>query len=343
MQTQQEISPLNVVTAEVIAQPRSNVFATFLRGIRRAITSNGKVAAGSVILAFFILLALVGPIHQGLQTLSHNFGFTLPTVIPLYDPSRTSGLLHIAPSAEHWLGTTTIGQDLFSQLVYGTSGTIFWSLFTGLLVASISVLIGLVGGYFGGIVDEILSLLTNVFLVLPGLPLMIVLAAYFPRGPITVSLVIVATSWAWGARILRAQTMSLRAREFVAASRSSGEHTWRIIFLEIFPNEVGIVAANFVSTTINVVLSWTALEFLGLGAPNSVSWGSMLYWAQNSSALFSGLWWWFVPPGLCIALLGLGLALINFGIDEIADPRLRKEPKTKTIRATQKDGAIQAA
>ena len=208
-------------------------------------------------------------------------------------------------------------------MIYGTRTSVFWGLATGLLVTLLSVVVGLIGGYFGGWIDDVLTLLTNVSLVLPALPLAIVLAAYFPRGPLTISLVIVCTNWAWQARVLRAETLSMRNRDFVTAARTSGESTWRIIFYEIFPNEIGIVVAGFVSTTIYVVLTWAALEFLGLGDNSIPSWGSMLYWAQQAGALGGGLWWWFIPPGACIALLGAGLSLINFGIDEIADPRLR--------------------
>ncbi|HEY7848628.1 MAG TPA: ABC transporter permease subunit, partial [Ktedonobacterales bacterium] len=119
------------------------------------------------------------------------------------------------------------------------------------------------------------------------------------------------------------QTLSMRSREFVTAARASGEPTWRIIFAEIFPNEISIVAANFVTTTIQVLLAVAGLEFLGFGDTNMISWGIMLNQAYNSGALLTGSWWWFAPPGLCIALLGAGLALLNFGIDEVADPRLR--------------------
>jgi peptide/nickel transport system permease protein len=251
----------------------------------------------------------------------------------VYDPNATSHLFIAPPSAAHWLGTTVVGEDIFSQLVNGTRTTVFWGLGTGLLVTLLSVVIGLVGGYFGGWVDDVLTLLTNVSLVLPALPLAIVLAAYFPRGPLTISLVIVVTNWAWQARVLRSQTLSVRSREFVTAARVSGESTWRIIFYEIFPNEIGLVVAGFVSTTIYVVLTWAALEFLGLGDGTIPSWGSMLYWAQQAGALGGGLWWWFVPPGACIALLGAGLSLINFGIDEIADPRLRRERPVKAVKS----------
>jgi peptide/nickel transport system permease protein len=279
--------------------------------IWRAMTINRRVAAGCIVVGFFILIGLFGP-------------FFMP-----YDPNATSHLFIAPPSPVHWLGTTVVGEDIFSQLIYGTRTSVFWGLGTGLIVTVLSVLVGTVGGYLGGWTDDSLTLVTNVSLVLPALPLAIVLAAYFPRGPLTISMVIVITSWAWQARVLRSQTLSLRSREFVTAARAGGEHTWRIIFFEIFPNEISLVVAGFVSTTIFIVLAWAALEFLGLGDGTIPSWGGILYWAQQAGALGGGLWWWFIPPGLCIAMLGAGLALINFGIDEIADPRLRTERPMK--------------
>lgn len=306
----QTILPTDTETATPLA--RSSAIATYahqmfhvLRVLRSAFTSNRKVATGSAILAGFVLIAIFGPL------------------LAPYDPMAISHAGNQSPSLQHLLGTTTTGQDLLSQLLYGTRSTIFWSFVTGLAVTILSIVIGLIAGYFGGTVDELLSLLTNVFLVLPALPLAIVLAAYFPRGPLTIAIVITLTGWAWQARVLRSQTLTLRSREFVIAARTMGEKTWRLVFLEILPNEIGLVAAGFVSTTIFVILTWTALEYLGLGDPNSVTWGGILYWAQQSNSIFSGLWWWFIPPGLCIALLGMALSLINFGIDEIADPRLR--------------------
>ncbi|HZU70556.1 MAG TPA: ABC transporter permease [Ktedonobacteraceae bacterium] len=280
----------------------------------RAMTSSPRVAVGSAIVGIFILVGLFGP-------------FFAP-----YNPDATSNLFIASPSASHWLGTTVVGQDIFSQLIYATRTSVFWGLGTGVLVTLLSVLVGMVGGYVGGVMDDVLTLLTNVSLVLPALPLAIVLAAYFPRGPLTISLVIVVTNWAWQARVLRSQTLSMRSREFVTAAHASGERPWRIIFFEIFPNEIGLVVAGFVSTTIYVILTWAALEFLGLGDGTIPSWGGMLYWAQQAGALGGGLWWWFIPPGACIAILGAGLSLINFGIDEIADPRLRPERPKKLAK-----------
>ena len=288
--------------------------SSIMQSIWRAMTMNKKVAAGCAIVGFFILVGFFGP-------------FFTP-----YNPNATSHLFIAPPSAAHWLGTTVVGEDIFSQLIYGTRTSVFWGLATALVVTVLSVLVGLVGGYLSGLTDDSLTLVTNVSLVLPALPLAIVLAAYFPRGPLTISMVIVITSWAWQARVLRSQTLSLRSREFVIASRVGGENAWRIIFCEIFPNEISLVVAGFVSTTIFIILAWAALEFLGLGDGTIPSWGGMLYWAQQAGALGGGLWWWFVPPGACIAFLGAGLSLINFGIDEIADPRLRVERPAKSDR-----------
>jgi peptide/nickel transport system permease protein len=275
------------------------------RSIWNILTANKKIATGSGIVLFFILVAIIGP-------------FLLP-----YNPMGLSQTIKAPPSAAHWLGTANLGQDVFSQLIYGTRGSIFWGLLTGASVMVVSVIIGLIGGYFGGLLDEFLTLLTNIFLLIPSLTLAIIAVAYFPRTPLTIATVIISTHWCFNARVLRAQTLSMRSREFVTAARASGESTWRIIFVEILPNEIGIVAASFVSTVIFAILAWAALEFLGLGDPNAVSWGSMLYWANQSGAIFGGQWWWFLPPGLCIALVGVGLTLINMGIDEIIDPRLR--------------------
>jgi peptide/nickel transport system permease protein len=313
MQTQEVPHSASAVPIEHLSgDPLYTRLLGVLRAIWRAMTMNRRVATGCTIVGFFVVVGLFGP-------------FFMP-----YNPNATSHLFIAPPSAAHWLGTTVVGEDIFSQLIYGTRTSVFWGLATGLLVTVLSILVGLVGGYFSGLTDDSLTLVTNVSLVLPALPLAIVLAAYFPRGPLTISMVIVITSWAWQARVLRSQTLSLRSREFVTAARVGGEHTWRIIFFEIFPNEISLVVAGFVSTTIFIILAWAALEFLGLGDGTIPSWGGMLYWAQQAGALGGGLWWWFIPPGLCIATLGAGLALINFGIDEIADPRLRPERPVKT-------------
>ncbi len=282
-----------------------------LRDLWRLIRLNHKVAFGLAIVLFFTLIAIFGPlfIHQ--------------------DPSMPGTDYLQPPSATHWLGTTQLGQDILAQLVVGTRLSMIMGFGIAIMTMIISVIVGLTSGYFGGWIDEVLSLITNVFLVLPTLPLAILLTAFLAyKGPLTIALVLTVTGWSWSARIFRAQTLSMRNRDNVESARASGESTLRIIFYEILPNEIAIVAAQLFGTVIYAILAETGLEFLGLGNINDVSWGTMLYWASNDDALALGSWWWFVAPGLCIALLGAGLAFINFGIDEIANPRLRSEPRS---------------
>jgi peptide/nickel transport system permease protein len=200
----------------------------------------------------------------------------------------------------------------------------------GVVATILSVLIGVTAGYLGGVADESLSVLSNVFLVIPALPLIIIVASSFTSaGDAVVALTIGLTSWAWGARVLRAQTLSLRRRDYIEASRASGEKTWRIILFEILPNLTAIIASGFVGTVIFAVMSEITLAFIGISSVSSWNWGTILFWAQSQQALAQGAWWWFVPAGLAIALLGTALSLINFGIDEFVSPRLRSAGKTK--------------
>jgi len=307
---------MGIPTQEVsLPSPKVNVVPAQVnrwRDLWRQVTGNRKASVGLIILGLFILLAILGPI-----------------ILP-QDPHTFSLDVLQPPSTTHWFGTTSFGEDVFVQTVVGARFSVFMGLGIGLVTTIISVLVGLTSGYFLGWVDEILSLLSNVFLVLPTLPLAILLAAFLPnKGPLAIGFVLTITGWSWGARVLRSQTLSLRNRDCIEAARASGESTWRIIFYEILPNQTSIVAAQFFGTVIYVILAETALEYLGLGDITASTWGNMLFSASNNSALLLHAWWWFLPPGLCIALLGATLTFINFGIDEIANPRLRKEPKQR--------------
>jgi peptide/nickel transport system permease protein len=290
-----------------------------LRDFMRMITTNPKFGVGIAIVAIFILLAILGPFFV------HG------------DPNAFVGTSLDEPSAQHLLGTTQTGQDVLAQMLVGTRSSVMWGFITGIVLTIISISIGMAAGYFGGIVDDVLSLFINVFLVLPAFPLAIVLAAFFPfKGELTVSIVIAITGWSWNARVFRAQTMSLRERDFVQAARSSGETTFRIIFAEILPNQISIVVGALIGTIVYVIGAAAGLEFLGLGNASDISWGTILFWAQNNDAIVQGSYWWFLPPILCLAILGAGLTLINFGIDEVANPRLRRELKPKKFKSTQK-------
>ncbi len=280
-------------------------------GLLRTALRSRRLVVGLCIVGFFILLGAIGPLFLG-------------------NPNLISTHQGAAPSAAHWFGTTDIGQDLFSQVVVGTRATLEIGAAAGLVATAISVLIGIGGGYAGGWVDELFALLSNVALVIPTLPLVIVIAAFVKNnGLLPTVFVIALTSWAASARVLRGQTLSVRNRDYVLASKALGEPGWRIILVEILPNELPIIVSQFLFSMIFAILGQAGLAFLGLQSPDLLTWGNILYFAQNAEALSSGDWWWFAPPGLCIALLGAGLALINFGLDELLNPRLRvyREPR----------------
>ena len=238
------------------------------------------------------------------------------------DPLDFVGAPHQSPSAAHWLGTTGQGQDVLAQTVVGARTTLLVGLITGLGVVGFGAVIGGTAGYFGGRVDDVLTMLINVFLVLPGLPLMVVLAAWLPPGPGTIIGVLILTGWAWNARVFRAQTLSIRSRDFIAAAIISGESALRVIVVEILPNMASLLVASFIGATLYAIGAQVGLEFLGLGDVSAVTWGTNLYWASNDAALLTGAWWTFVPTGVGIALVGFGLTMLNFGIDELTNPRL---------------------
>ncbi len=266
---------------------------------------SGKATAGAILLLFFAVFAVIGP-----------------WVAP-YSPDATGAAPVAGPSGAHWFGTDQLGRDIYSQLLVGTRGVIVVGFAAGAIATVLSLLIGIASGYLPGRGGEALSVLSNVFLVLPALPLLIIITSATPKnGGWIVILTIGLTSWAWNARLLRAQTLSLRRRDYVEAARATGESTWRIISFEILPNLTAIIASGFVGTVVFTVLSEITLAFVGINV-SEWNWGTVLYWAQSQDALAQNAWWWFVPAGLAIALLGTGLALLNFGIDEFVNPRLR--------------------
>ncbi len=267
---------------------------------------NKKGMSGLLIITLFVVVAVIAP------------------YISPFNPNEMVDIPLQAPSFAHWLGTNHLGQDLLSRVIWGTRTSLMVGIVTGLLSTIFSMIIGLSAGYFGGVIDEILTTITNIFLVIPGLPLMIVIAAYLKfRGVTPIIIVIAITGWPSGARLLRSQMLSLRNREFVTAARILGEKSTHMIFSEIFPLMLSLVVANFFSAAIYAILGEAALEFLGLGDVNIVTWGTILYWAQNNQALLTGAWWWILAPGLCISVLGAGFALLNFSMDEISNPKLR--------------------
>jgi peptide/nickel transport system permease protein len=271
-----------------------------------AIRNDHRATMGAIILVLFALVAAFGPLLAG-------------------DPQALVGMPLQPPSWHHLLGTTGQGQDVLAQLIVGTRVSLLVGFSVGLAVVFIGALVGVTAGFYGGRIDSLLSLLFNVFLVIPGLPLAIVIAAYLPSGPLTVALVLIVTGWAWNARVLRAQTLSLRQRDFVAAAIVTGESDIRIIWAEILPTMTSLLLSQLIGSTLYAIGAQVGLEFLGLGDVSAVTWGTNLYWAQNDSALLTGAWWTFAPTGICVALVGFALSMLNSGFDEISNPRLQLE------------------
>jgi len=289
--------------------------ASRFAGLRRLRT--GKFIVGSALVATIVLFSVVVPFF-------------------VQDPRAVDNIGLTAPSGAHLLGTNATGQDLLAQLAHASRGSLFIGVLVGAMSLLLSAFFGILGAYVGGVMDDLFALFTNVMLIIPGLPLVIVIASYVQRRNIfMVAFVLAVTSWAAGARVLSAQTLSLRNRDYVLAARVAGEKTWRIISVEILPNLLPVMSSGFVFSIVFAILGEAGLSFIGIGASDSLTWGTMLAGAQNGQALLFGAWWWFVPPGLCIALLGCGLALINFSIDEVINPRLRVHRMPKPSKATR--------
>jgi len=291
---------------------------TDLSASLRALLASRKAAFGAAVVAAFAVMALAGP-------------------AVVADPTAFVAVPHLPPSWAHLLGTTGQGQDVLAQTVAGARITLTVGFTVGLLVTLVGAFIGITAGFLGGRADAVLSVLINVFLVIPGLPLAIVLAAYLPPGPGSIILVLSFAGWAWSARVFRAQALTLRGRDFIKAAIVSGEGPMRVVFVELLPNMASLVASAFITTTVYAIGAEVGLEFLGLGDPGSVTWGTNLYWASNDSALLTGAWWTFVPTGVCIALVGFALTMLSYAIDEVTNPRLaagrESEPPAPVERA----------
>lgn len=300
-----DVEPLDLDNAnlsrEIVREPLIKRILTYLR-------NNLKFTAGLIMVLSVILFAIIAPF------------FTQA-------PKNSDNPAYASPSLDNLLGTTKLGHDMLAQLAHGSRGSLIVGLIAGVIAVILSVAFGVVAGYVGGWTDEILSLITSVMLVIPGLPLAIVLSSYIPgRSLWLVALVLAVTGWAGSAIVLRSQARSLRTRDYVYAARVAGERPFRIITVEILPNLLPLVASQFLFGVIFAILGEAGLSYLGLGPSGSITWGTILNQAQSGGALTMGAWWWFIPPGVLIALIGGGLSLINFAIDEIINPKLRHAP-----------------
>jgi peptide/nickel transport system permease protein len=268
---------------------------------------NNKLRIGLAVLLFFIVMTFVGPL------------------LTQYKPDDTAGPANSPPSSEFWFGTTTFGEDVFSQMVYGLASTFLVGIVGGGIATVIGMLVGFIGGYRGGIVDEVLNMLTNVVLVIPALVVLLIITAYLEvRGVWAESFFIGFTSWPWAARAIRAQTFSLRTRDFVDLARLSGMKSLKIIFTEIAPNMMSYLFMTFILMFGGAILTAATLDFIGLGPTNAVSLGLMMNSALLWSALMLGMWWWFIPPGVAITAIVGALYVMNVGLDEVFNPKLRE-------------------
>ncbi|WP_428771381.1 ABC transporter permease [Vibrio sp.] len=308
----------------------------------KLIWRNPMALTGVIILLIFTLIALFAPLlskhapdkRTGNPHEYPSFVVTQAQANPdgwvaenLADDRRT---LLMSKKADHVLGTTRMGRDVWSQIAHGARVSLAVGFGAGITVCLLATVIGVSAGYFGGRVDDILTAAMNIMLVIPQYPLLFVVAAFIGEaGPLTITLVIGMMSWAWGARVIRSQTLALREKEFVKAAEVLGESSWRIIFVEILPNLISIVGASFIGSVMYAIMMEATLSFLGLGDPNTVSWGIMLYNVQTSSSMLVGAWWELLAPCIALTILVTGLALLNFAVDEIANPQLRSHKGMK--------------
>ena len=269
---------------------------------------NGKCRIGLVMFASFVLVALFAPL------------------IATHDPRSNEFLPNLDPGSGHLLGTTTKGEDIFSQLIYGARTSLIVGVLGGLLSTAIALAIGLTAGYLHGTVDDVLTFFINLALVVPILPLIALLAAYAPgQGLLLIIVIIGITGWAGGARLKKAQILTLRSRDYITAAVFAGERTWQIIFRQIMPNMISLVVVGYMGAAMGAIGAEAGLAFLGFGNPETISWGTMSFWANNSGALVTGQWAWLLAPGLALSFLIMSMTLINFGVDALGNPQLREE------------------
>ncbi len=268
---------------------------------------NWKFVVGATLVLALLALALFGPMLDSTPPLA----FTGPTDSP--------------PSSAYWFGTTSFGQDVFSQFVYGLRAAFLVGALGGGIAWMIGATVGFTAGYRGGWVDDVLNMLTNVVLVIPTLAILIIVAAYLNvHSYATEAVLIGLTSWPWAARAVRAQTFTLKTRDFVDIARLSGRTTRGIIAREIAPNMSSYLLMMFILLFGGAILIGASLDFLGLGPSTQVSLGLMMNNAYASSALLLGFWWWFLPPGVGIIAIVGGLYVMNVGLDEVFNPKLRE-------------------
>ena len=311
------------ITTTGLPQPAEGISGTRRRStphrITKAIRTNRKATIGVFLMAVFIFVAL------------------FPGLLAHQDPNAITNHVFAHPSAAHWLGTDNLGRDVYAQVIDGTRNVLILALAVGLLTTVVAMLIGVAAAYLGGVWDSVLNFVTDVLLVIPIFPLLIIIAAYLPNAGNNVLILVLAfTGWSYTARQLRSQAQSLRNRDYLLAARVRGERPRYIIVVEILPVMTSLLLASFLNNALYAVLAGSGLQFIGIGNGNNVSWGTTLYWAQQNNALGSGLYVWAIVPGACIALMGAAFAFINYAFDEIGNPALRPLTAAKARKTAER-------
>ena len=308
-------------TTEVLDEPRlptktpSARRITWLRrrralaGYWRAYKRNKQGMIGLVLLTIIIALALLAP-----------FLFDKAQI----GVSTSTGERLAAPSSSNWLGTDKFGRDIVAMLAYGARISLLVGLAATIGTMAIGAVVGITAGYAGGKTDTFLNFLTNCFLVIPWIPLAIVLVALMGRGVWNIILVIAITSWAGTARLVRAQALTVKERTYVERARALGAGDWHLVSRHVLPNVFPVLFSNMVLAVSLAILSETTLALLGLGDPNTVSWGTMIGDSFEAGAIVAGYWWWIIPPGLCLIAVTLSFTMCGYALDEILNPKLRQ-------------------
>jgi peptide/nickel transport system permease protein len=280
-----------------------------LSGFWRTYRQSRMGMVGLVVMILFILVALAAPL------LADKAGLNVST---------PPGTPFESPSAQFPLGTDDFGRSVLDLVIYGSR----ISLLVGFAATAVTMLagagVGIVGGYYGGRIDTLMNALTNWFLVIPWIALAIVLTSILGRSLFNIILVIGLTSWAGTARLVRADTLSVKERPYVERARALGASNWHLVTRHILPNVMPVIFANTVLTVALSILAETTLSLLGLGDPRNVSWGGIINDAFEAGALSAGYWWWLIPPGVCICLVTLAFTMCGYALDEVLNPRIRE-------------------
>lgn len=258
--------------------------------------------------------------------------FFIPLIDPMYDPMTGIDPLIIkstGPSMQHFLGTDNVGRDLFAQLMEGAKVAFIVGLSSAFISIVLGTVIGMISGYAGGMTDIILMRTADIIMIMPSLVILLILASLFGQFNIWIIVFIIAIMrWPAVSRIIRSQTLSLKSRPFIEASKVAGASDIRIIFRHIMPNVLPLAFLYMTFRVTSAILVEAALSFLGFGDPSQVSWGMMLQWVWKSGHMFQAPYW-MIPPGLCISLLTLSFYMLGRAMDEVLDPRLRKEEEER--------------